>query len=189
MKDDSFNSEEGNFDSEFGSETDSKSQNENQEINNKELIKAIAKTLTMILDENEKLPDFKEIIKKQSKICFSSKSIPEISIYDYLIRIQTYAHIERNTLIATLIYIDRLCILGKITLTYYNIYRILFAAVLISIKYNEDLFYDNKYYAEIGGVKLKELNLIEYTFVELCNFKLYISYEVYEKYSNYLNSL
>ena len=189
MKDNSFDSEGGNFDSELGSETDSKSQNEDQEINNIELIKAIAKTLTMILDENEKLPDFKEIVKKQSKLCFSSKSIPEISLYDYLIRIQTYAHLERNTLIATLIYIDRLCIIGKISLTYYNIHKILFAAILVSIKYNEDLFYNNKYYAEIGGILLKELNLIEHTFIELCNCKLYISYDVYEKYSNYLNSL
>lgn len=147
MKDNSFDSEEYHFDSELGSETDSKSQNEDKSRTNIELIKAIAKTLTMIIDENEKLPNLKEIIKKQSKLIFSANSIPKISLYDYLIRIQTYTHLERSTLISSLIYIDRLCELGKLTLTYYNIHRILFAGILIAIKYNEDEFYDNKYYA------------------------------------------
>lgn len=189
MKDNSFDSEEYHFDSELGSETDSKSQNEDKSRTNIELIKAIAKTLTMIIDENEKLPNLKEIIKKQSKLIFSANSIPKISLYDYLIRIQTYTHLERSTLISSLIYIDRLCELGKLTLTYYNIHRILFAGILIAIKYNEDEFYDNKYYAEIGGVKLNELKLMEYTFLELCDFKFFISNEVYENYNNYLNSL
>ena len=189
MKDNSFDSEEYHFDSELGSETDSKSQNEDQSITNIELIKSIAKTLTMIVDENEKLANLKEINKKQSKLIFSAKSIPKISLYDYLIRIQTYSHLERSILISTLVYIDRLCQLGKLTLTYYNIHRILFAGILIAIKYNEDLFYDNKYYAEIGGVKLNELKIMEYTFVELCDFKFFISNDVYENYNNYLNSL
>ena len=108
MKDNSFDSEEYHFDSELGSETDSKSQNEDKSRTNIELIKAIAKTLTMIIDENEKLPNLKEIIKKQSKLIFSANSIPKISLYDYLIRIQTYTHLERSTLIYCLIYIDRL---------------------------------------------------------------------------------
>ena len=87
-------------------------------------------------------------------MAFSSSIIPNISIEEYLIRIQTYANIEKNTLILSLIYIDRLCKIASITLTYYNIHRILFISILISIKYNEDQYYNNKYYAEIAGVKL-----------------------------------
>ena len=34
-------------------------------------------------------------------------------------------------------------------------HRIFFSAFLISIKYNEDSFYDNKYYKDIAGGKLK----------------------------------
>ena len=30
---------------------------------------------------------------------------------------------------------------------------------------------------------------MEYTFLELCDFKFFISNEVYENYNNYLNSL
>ena len=119
---------------------------------------------------------------------FSSNSIPSISIEEYLKRIQTYSNIEKNTLITSLIFIDRFCRIGNITLTYYNIHRILFSAVLISIKYNEDNFYDNKYYAEIAGVKLKELKSLEYNFVNIINFKLYVADDVFEKYKLYLDN-
>ena len=66
--------------------------------------------------------------------------------------------------------------------------RILFGAILISIKYNEDTYYDNKYYSEIAGVKLKELKLLEYTFISMVDFKFYVSDEIYEKYQNYLDN-
>ena len=73
-------------------------------------------------------------------------------------------------------------------MTYYNIHRILFSSILISIKYNEDSYYDNKYYAEIAGVKLKELKSIEYSFVDLLNFNIFIKDDIYEKYREYLDN-
>ena len=189
MKENSFDSEaKDSSDSDLGNETEAKSQKEETQIKNKDLINAISVTLSTIIEENKKLQNYKEILMRQSKMIFSSKTIPNISIYDYLIRIQTYSLIEKSTLILSLIYIDRLCELCKLTLTFYNIHRIVFAAILIAIKYNEDNFYDNKYYAEIAGVKLKELKLIEYQFVELIDFNMYVSDEIYNKYNTYLNS-
>ena len=152
------------------------------------LIKAIAQTLTTILENNKKMENYKEMVKKQSKQVFSANLVPNISIEDYLLRIQTYANMEKSTLIISLIFIDRLCHTADVTLTYYNIHRILFTSVLISIKYNEDSFYDNKYYSEIAGVKLKELKLLEYTFISMVDFKFYVSDEIYEKYQNYLDN-
>lgn len=157
-------------------------------LQNLSLIKAISQTLTSILENNKKLQNFKEIIKSQSKMVFSANLIPNISIEDYLIRIQTYSNIEKSTLIISLILIDRLCQISNIILTYHNIHRLIFSAILISIKYNEDTYYDNKYYAEIAGVKLKELKLLEYTFISMVDFKFYVSDEIYEKYQNYLDN-
>jgi hypothetical protein len=187
MKDNSFDSEAFSLDdSETNKETED--MNEEKNINNLELIKVISDILSAIIEENEKLPNIKQIILKQKKMCFSEKAIPNILIYDYLKRIQEYTFIERNTLILSLIYIDRLCTLGQITLTYYNIHRILFGAILISIKYNEDTFYGNKYYAEIAGVKINELNSIEYNFILLCNYDLFVSDEIFKHYNAYLIS-
>ena len=76
--------------------------------------------------------------------------------------------------------------MSKLTLNCYNIHRILFTSVIISIKYNEDTFYDNKYYAEIAGVSLKELNNLEYHFVNLIHFGLYVKDETFKNYESYL---
>ena len=187
MKDNSFDSETFSLDdSEINEET--KDMIEEKNINNLELIKVISDILSTIIEENEKLPNIKQIVLNQKKMCFNEKTIPNVLIYDYLKRIQEYSFIERNTLILSLIYIDRLCSLGQITLTYYNIHRILFGAILISIKYNEDTFYGNNYYAEIAGVKINELNSIEYNFILLCNYDLFVSDEIFKYYNAYLIS-
>ena len=186
----SFDSEEFNSDIEE-EEIETKSQTKNKEdestkLPNLNLIKAISQTLTSILENNKKMPNFKEILKSQGKMVFSANLIPDISIEEYLIRIQEYANMETSTLIMSLILIDRLCQKANLTLTYHNIHRIIFSAILISIKYNEDNYYDNKYYADIAGVKLKELQLLEYNFISLLHFNLFIQDEIYEKYKKYL---
>ena len=186
----SFDSEQGsNENSETAIETKTETHPEKEELNlDLDLIEAISQTLTTILEDNKKLKNYKEIIKNQSKMVFSATTIPSITIKEYLIRIQTYSHIEKSTMILSLIYIDRLCEIADITLTYYNIHRILFAAVLMAIKYNEDNFYDNNFYAEIAGVKSKELKMIEYTFLDMVDFKMFIDDETFEKYKLYLEN-
>ena len=191
---DSFDSSADN-NSETGAETktdtrkEKDTEQEPEQNLNVELIEAISQTLTTILDDNKNLENYKEIVKNQSKMVFSANTVPNISIKDYLTRIQTYSNIEKSTMILSLIYIDRICEIADLTLTYFNIHRILFAAVLMAIKYNEDNFYDNKFYSEIAGVKLKELKLIEYTFLDLIDFQMFIDDETYEKYQQYLENI
>ena len=154
MADDSFDSEalsgESIEDTRQTDEEKCKNKKEEEENDNLKknliLIKSISNALTTILEENKKLDNYKEIIKKQSKMVFSANSIPGISINDYLIRIQTYSGIEKSTLILSLILIDHLCRKSELILSYYNIHRVLFGSILISIKFNEDSYYDNKFY-------------------------------------------
>ena len=154
-----------------------------------DLIKSISNTLETILQGNKYQQNYKDIIQKQSDMVFSAKNIPNISIEDYLKRIQKYANMEKSTLIISLIFIDRLCKISNLALTYYNIHRILFTSILISIKYNEDCFYDNKYYSEIAGVKLKELKSLEYNFVKMIHFRFFVNDEIFEKYKQCLENL
>ena len=195
---DSFDSEELSGDSgEDGRETKNQSdkakakkgngeENEEPQIQNLNLINSISNALTTILEENKKLDNYNDILKKQKKMIFSANSVPNISIKDYLIRIQTYSGIEKSTLILSLIQIDHICKKADLILTYFNIHRILFGAVLISIKFNEDSYYDNKFYSEIAGVKLKELKMIEYIFLELNDFNVFVNGKEYEQYRQYL---
>ena len=189
-------SKNDSFESECSSdgEEDTKQEKKNEEdspqskLPNFDLIRAIAITLNSILETNKNLENYKEIIRDQSRQVFSANIIPSISIKDYLIRIQTYSNIERSTLIISLIYIDRFCNKAKVTLTHYNIHRILFSSILMGVKFNEDNFYDNKYYSQIAGVKLKELKVLEYNFIKMLNCELYVSRDLYDKYELYLKN-
>jgi hypothetical protein len=165
-----------------------KSEEEEDLLMNLNLIESISEILTTILEENKKLDNYKDILKSQNEMIFSSNSIPNISIKDYLIRIQTYSCIEKSTLVLALILIDHLNKKSELILTYYNIHRILFGAILISIKLNEDSYYDNKFYSQIAGVSMKELKMIEYTFLELNNFNVFVDNNEYEQYIKYLEN-
>ena len=193
-KNDSFDSEKFSYSDNESENVETKARTSNNEkeseveFKNENLINSISQVLETIIEDNKLLFNYSEIIKKQSKDVFSSRIIPKISIKDYLKRINKYTNIEKNTLIVSLIYIDRLCRVSKLTLTCYNIHRILFASILISIKYNEDNFYDNKYYSEIAGISLKELNSLENNFLNLIHFLLYVKDETFKNYESYLDN-
>ena len=53
---------------------------------------------------------------------------------------------------------------------------------MLAIKYNEDDYYSNKYYAKVGGINLDEINDLEYNFLILLNFDIYISNDSFQYY-------
>ena len=198
MNDNSFDSEAPSEDS-FDDEKDTNHQTDKEKTknvsddekhsissNDLNLITSISNTLITLIEKNKKLPDYKEMLKIQSKLIFSAKTIPSISIKDYLIRIKNYSKVEKSTLILALILIDHPCKNADLMVTYYNIHRLLFGAILVAIKFNEDKNYENSFYAEIAGVKPKELKLIELEFLELIQFKLFVRFSEYEQYRIHL---
>lgn len=57
------------------------------------------------------------------------------------------------------------------------------------MKFNEDNFFDNHFYAKVGGLSTKELNEIEYHFLTLINFSLVVNENVYLRYYRNLVSV
>ena len=69
----------------------------------------------------------------------------------------------------------------------YNLlYRLILSAMLIALKYNEDDYFNNEFYAKVGGVTKKEIDKLEYEFLIRSEYKLFVSEDVFEKYNNYL---
>ena len=60
-------------------------------------------------------------------------------------------------------------------LTYYNIHKLILAAFILAIKYNEDNYYSMVYYSKIGGVPVAELNKLEFEYFFL-NYQININY-------------
>ena len=112
---------------------------------------------------------------------FENEEIPTISINKYIERIVKYTNCEENTLILSLIYLDKIC-LKNINLTVYNIHKFVFSSILISIKFNEDKIYKNDYYEYIAGVSLKELNLMEDNFLQILDYQVFVNKNIFNKY-------
>ena len=148
-------------------------------VKNVKLSSLISKVLEKIINNNK--------INKRYKLrrdIFTGKSLPKITLIDYINRIITYSDSEINTLICSLIYIDRI---NKIkAINEFNIHRIFFTAVLISIKYNEDIIFNNDYYSQVAGVKLNEINKMELEFISLLDFNLYIDPEEFGSYKQFI---
>ena len=148
-------------------------------------IEIISDLLNNICEENK---DKSEIINKNI-IPFMTKNIPSMSIKDYLLRLSQFTKMSESTIIIILIYIDRISNINNFRLTYKNIYKLILSAMVVAIKYNEDLFYSSAIYAKLGGLSVSELNYLEFQFLILIKFSLFIENDLYDKYKNNLLSL
>jgi hypothetical protein len=157
--------------------------NDDSEIHN--ALITMADLLTDICEESSKDKDTNNKLIKP----FLSKKIPSISIEKYLVRLVSHSKMEISTLILILIYIDKICKNNKFRLNFFNIHKFIVTSMLVSIKYNEDDFFSNSFYAKVGGVSITELNHLEYEFLSLIDFDLYVDDDLYSKYSNYILSV
>ena len=58
-------------------------------------------------------------------------------------------------------------------------------SIYIAYTYNEDCTYDNKYLALVSGLSKTEMVTLEEDFLELINFKLFVTEEIFEQYKKY----
>ena len=155
------------------------------------VIDIVADILEEIVKDNEKNNE-NELNRSDSNesaiiSVFTSNKTPQISIKKYLTRIMKYSKPETSTVIICLIYIDKICENSSLQLSIYNIHRIILSCMILALKYNEDDYYSNKYYAKVGGISLKELNELEYNIMVLLQFNFFIDDITYEKYQAQLN--
>jgi len=96
--------------------------------------------------------------------------------------IHKYASCSNECFILALIYIDRLIQRNNFLLTELNVHRVVICAVLLAAKFFDDAYYNNAYYAKVGGVLVSEINGLEVDFLFRINFSLHVSPEEFEKY-------
>ena len=96
--------------------------------------------------------------------------------------IHKYASCSNECFILALIYIDRLIQRNNFLLTELNAHRVVITAILLAAKFFDDAYYNNAYYAKVGGVLVSEMNGLEVDFLFRINFSLHVTPEVFEKY-------
>ena len=97
-------------------------------------------------------------------------------------RIKGYANCDDSVFIVALIYIDRLIESRKFVISSLNIHRLLITCVMVAVKFFEDEFFKNSFYAKLGGIPGWEINCLEIELLRLLNFNLFIDSSLYHKY-------
>jgi hypothetical protein len=153
------------------------------------IIENISDLLCHICNENTNKYNKDNKNKNKTKLEKHFLSInPSISVKGYLERLFKYTKVSSSTIVMILIYIDRLCNINKLKLTYSIIHKLILSSMVVAIKYNEDEYYPMKFYAKLGGISLTELNFLEFYFISLINFNLFIKKELFDKYNDYISS-
>ena len=137
-----------------------------------------------ILDYISKLPNLDPMTSFITPTYFDSFKIPKISLYDYVARINKYAHCSESCFIIAFIYIDRILKNDpSIILTIKNVHRLILMSIIIAIKYLDDVYYDNETYSKIGGITLMEINSLENEFLNKIQYDLYVSDDLFFQYA------
>lgn len=78
---------------------------------------------------------------------------PSIGVHAYLMRIGKYASCSTSCFILSLVYIDRLIQRNNFVIDSLNVHRVLITSVMLAAKFFDDHYFNNAYFAKIGGVR------------------------------------
>lgn len=148
----------------------------------KAVVTVLAAVLERLVKSNAHVPNGDNVTK------FHALKAPAISIEQYLERIHKYASCSTECFILALIYIDRLIQRNNFILSELNVHRVCVTAILLAAKFFDDAYYNNAYYAKVGGVLVSEMNGLEVEFLFRINFSLHVTPEVFVKYQDELIS-
>jgi hypothetical protein len=70
----------------------------------------------------------------------------------------------------------------EFVITKKNVHRLLLVSNLVAVKYLDDMYYKNSFYATVGGVNLRILNELELQFLQLVNFNCHFDHDTYQAY-------
>jgi len=106
---------------------------------------------------------------------FFSKSVPKVSIEDYVNRIQQFCPLSTGVWLAAGSYILRLCVIDKsVPLTHRTMHRLVLASLVVAMKSLEDHRWPQKRFAGVGGVDEVALSRLELCVEFLLSFDLQI---------------
>eukprot|EP00316_Scyphosphaera_apsteinii_P012654 CAMPEP_0119311980 /NCGR_PEP_ID=MMETSP1333-20130426/24586_1 /TAXON_ID=418940 /ORGANISM="Scyphosphaera apsteinii, Strain RCC1455" /LENGTH=219 /DNA_ID=CAMNT_0007316501 /DNA_START=53 /DNA_END=712 /DNA_ORIENTATION=+ len=139
----------------------------------------ISKLLTELVARNDQLP-----LQPAQVTPFHSSKPPAISVKSYLEdRILKYAGCSEETFILALIYMDQVVQFNpEFVISSLNVHRLLITSIMLASKFFDDVYYNNAYYARVGGISNAEVNSLEMEMLRMISFSLFVQPDQYERY-------
>ncbi|XP_062087156.1 cyclin-U4-1-like [Humulus lupulus] len=145
--------------------------------------------LSSLLERVAESNDLNRRFDSQKISIFHGLTRPTISIHSYLQRIFKYANCSPSCFVVAYVYLDRFTQSQPLLpINSFNVHRLLITSVMVSAKFMDDLYYNNAYYAKVGGINTAEMNLLEVDFLFGLSFQLNVTPTTFHTYCSYLQN-
>jgi len=144
------------------------------------MVEVLAVVLDRLVEANADLESGAPVTK------FSAAKRPGISVRDYLVRIHTYARCSPSCFTLALIYVDRLIQRDGFILSNLNVHRVMITACMVSAKFFDDFYFNNAFYARVGGISAAELNDLEVDLLKRLDWNLRVTPHDFDRYGTEL---
>ncbi|KAI8031959.1 Cyclin-U4-1 [Camellia lanceoleosa] len=139
--------------------------------------------LSSLLHRVAESNDLNRPFDAQKVSVFHGLARPTISIQSYLERIFKFANCSSSCFVVAYIYLDRFVHSQPLLpINSFNVHRLLITSVLVSVKFMDDMYYNNAYYAKVGGISTREMNLLEVDFLFGLGFQLNVTPNTFHTY-------
>lgn len=143
----------------------------------KDIVLVIHSIFNRIISTNDK-----RFNHKCPESIFDLAKTPSLSLFAYMTEIIDIWEVERDTLISSLILIDRFGSSGKFIITRKNIFTVFIIALLISLKMHEDTIYSDTDFAKMAKISVSTMSKLEKYFLEKIEYKIFINNDTYKTY-------
>ncbi|XP_076916130.1 cyclin-U4-1-like [Bidens hawaiensis] len=149
------------------------------------MISYLSSLLQRVADSNDLNPRS----HPQKISAFHGLTKPAISIQNYLERIFKYANCSPSCYVVAYVYLDRFTQQQPaLSINSFNVHRLLITSVMIAAKFMDDIYYNNAYYAKVGGISITEINFLEVDFLFGLGFQLNVNPTTFNTYCSYLQN-
>ncbi|KAL5973821.1 Cyclin-U4-1 [Asimina triloba] len=152
------------------------------------LIPKVVTFLSSLLQRVTDANDSNSSQMEQQRISvFHGLTRPPISIQSYLERIFKYANCSPSCFVVAYVYLDRFAQhQPTLPINSFNVHRLLVTSVMVAAKFMDDMYYNNAYYAKVGGISTTEMNYLELDFLFGLSFHLNVTPTTFRIYCSYL---
>ncbi|XP_077218274.1 cyclin p1;1 [Tasmannia lanceolata] len=145
-----------------------------------QVLSLLSSFLERAVQKNEKLLEATK--RKEIITVFHGLRAPNLSIRQYIDRIFKYSNCSPSCFVLAHIYMDRFFQQPDVHLTSLNVHRLVITSVVVAAKFIDDAFFNNAYYAKVGGVSTVEMNRLELKFLFSLDFRLQVNVGTFERY-------
>jgi hypothetical protein len=153
----------------------------------KQVVPVIAEALTAVIARHAEIAKTTQQDERYSM--YQTNAVPGILVEDYVHRIAEYTYVSPATLVAALVFLDRLSHRHpSLLFTQLNIFKLFFVAVRVGSKVVDLRTLNNKNFASVGGISNRHLNDLEARFLIDIRFDLFLAPREFNLYAQRITS-